>query len=195
LAFKGFSRDVFDNCEPSERIRIPINVLKSLQPFLEPEIKKINNKMKGRVSRTKKQGTNNYNDWAWLYFNTEHPKGYRYSQLTINMSPSRLYVGVNIKKSSEQYIFRDRTRQEKNQPLFEQILASLSGREWLFCPPNSEWDELEPQQYSIGELRDLLKDDSLYWINACFEKDDPILRSQRIVNEILEILLELLDNS
>jgi hypothetical protein len=65
------------------------------------------------------------------------------------------------------------------------------GREWLFCPPDLSWEELEPQRYSIGELRDLLKDDSLYWINACNERDDPILRSQRIVNEILEILLEL----
>jgi hypothetical protein len=190
-AFKGFSETIFDNCQTSERIKIPINALKSLQSVLEPEIKKMNDRIMGRVSRAKRQGTNEYNSWAWLYFNTEHPKGYRYSQLTVNMSPSRLYVGVNIKKSSELCTFWDWVRQEKNRPLLEQILASLSGREWLFCPPDSSWDELEPQRYTIGELHDLLLDDSLYWINACFEKKDPILRNHNTVNEILDIIMDL----
>jgi len=191
LSFNGFSRNDFDNCVPSENIRIPINTIKNLKSLLEPKIKKLNNKIFGRISRTKQQGTNIYNDWAWLYFNTKHPKGYRYSQLTINISPNRLYIGVNIKRKSERLSFQDWTLQKKNLSKYNEILASLSGREWIFCPPNSTWGEFESQRYTTGELSDMLRNEKLYWINAYFERDDPILRSKGVVTEIQEILLEL----
>jgi hypothetical protein len=189
-AFDGFSEEVFECCQPSEKIRKPINVLKQLRLEVEPELKKINTAIDGHVSRTKKKGTNEYYDWAWLYFNTIGTGAYRYSQLTVNISPDRLYVGMNLKTSLEKMTFRREIEKEENNALFEQILQTLSGREWII-PMGEYWEHQIPRRYSVEELRGTMLDPRFDWINACFEKGDPILKKRRIVTEIVRIFEEL----
>jgi hypothetical protein len=187
--FDGFSRQIFECCEPSEKIRTPINALKELQLEIEPELKKINPSIIGHVSRTKIHGTNNYNDWAWLYFNTVGAGGYRYSQLTVNISPTRMYVGVDLRTPFEWRKFQEEIEKLENTQLFEQMLRSLSGREWIF--PVGGWEEEVPRRYSVEELRGILLDPQLSWINACFEKEDPILRTGKVAEEVVQIFREL----
>jgi hypothetical protein len=188
--FKGFSEEVFECCDPSEKIRTPINILKESRLEIEPELRKLNPALIGHVSRTKKQGTNKYQDWAWLYFNTRGVKAYRYSQLTVNISPTRLYVGVNIRTHPECLAFRKQIEKEEYRLLFERILKSLSGREWII-PMGGEWEKRTPRRYSVEEVRGLLLDPQLDWINACFERNEPMLRTQMVANEIVQIFKEL----
>jgi len=189
--FVGFSQEVFESCEPSERIRTPIRALKRLKEEIEPRLRRMNPNLSGHVSRTKVPGTNEYNDWAWLYFNTIGTGAYRYSQLTVNVSPTRLYVGVNIKRPFEYYLLQKEIRKEENSALFEQIINTLSGREWIVTRKNGNWESEEPRRYSPQEIRGLLLSRDLYWINAVFEKDNPILGTRHIVNEIIEIFTDL----
>jgi len=188
--FDGIPEEIFNCCEPSERIRKPINKLKELQAVIEPELQKINPRIIGHVSRTKKKGTNEYYDWAWLYFNTVGKEAYRYSQLTVNISPKRLYVGVNLRTTKEYVVYRKQVEKEENYFLLEDILRTLSGREWII-PTDGDWDEEVARRYSTQELRGKLLSPELFWINACFEKKDSILRSISIADEILQIFKEL----
>lgn len=187
--FRGFSQEVFECCERSEKIKKPINALKELKLDIELELKKINPALVGHVSRTKKKGTNEYNDWAWLYFNTIGTEAYRFSQLTVNISPRRLYAGVNIRTSSEYVTFRKEINRNENSLLLDEILRSLSGREWII-PFEDDW-EGTPRRYSPEELRGMLLDPRLCWINACFEKNEPILKGRAIFEEIVQIFKEL----
>jgi len=188
--FNGFPNEVFESCKPSESIRKPINVLKQLRAEIEPKLKKLNPALIGHVSRTKKQGTNDYQDLAWLYFNTIEIKAYPYSQLTVNISPTRLYVGINIRTYPEHWAFRKQIEKEENKLLFEQILQTLSGREWII-PMGGGWEEQTPRRYSIEEVRGVLLNPYLDWINACFEKNEPILRTRLVADEIVRIFREL----
>jgi len=189
--FNGFSEEIFECCEASEKIRKPINALKELQSEIEPELKRINPNLSGHVSKTKIAGTNSYNDWAWLYFNTIGPRAYRHSQITVNVSPDRLYVGANLRILSEYLAFRNEIEKEENRLLFEQIIDTLSGREWIISKQGDWWERQTPRSYSSEELRGILLDPELYWINACFEKNEPILRDRRILDEIIQIFKEL----
>jgi hypothetical protein len=186
--FKGFSEEVFQCCRPSEKIRKPIAKLKELQEVLEPELREFNPRIIGHVSRTKQKGTNYYHSWAWLYFNTFEKEAYRYSQLTVNISPTRLFVGVNVRTSAEYQSYHKQIR--GNNQLFDQMLATLSGREWIITA-NGDWEKLVSRRYPIEELRGELLKPQLFWINACFDKDEETLRDESIVKEILCIFKEL----
>lgn len=191
-AFDGFSEEIFQCCKPSEKIRIPINALKELKFEIEPELKKINPSLIGHVSRTKKKGTNEYYDWAWLYYNTKDIEAYRYSQLTVNISPDRLYVGVNIRTYSEHEAFFNGIGKEENSNLFQQIARTLSGREWIISTSYDEsWEQETPRRYSVEELRGRLLDPYLRWINACFDKDEQIVKTSKIADQIVQIFKEL----
>jgi len=189
--FDGFSKKIFEYCQPSEKIRVPINSLKELKLEIEPRLKRLNSDLSGHVSKTKVPGTNYYNGWAWLYFNTIGPGAYRYSQLTVNISPSRVYAGVNLRRRSERYIFQGEIRKEENEWLFQQIIRTLGGREWIFSTREDGWEDQIPRRYSLQELRGLLLDSELYWINACFEKMEPVVGTGRISSEISRIFEEL----
>lgn len=165
--------------------------MKKLKLEIEPRLKKINPNLSGHVSRTKIPGTNYYNGWAWLYFNTIGPGAYRYSQLTVNISPPRVYVGVNLRRKSECKKFQSEIRKEENEWLLEQIISALSGREWIISTRGDWWEEQIPRRYSPQELRGILLDPELYWINACFEKNEPIVSTSIISSEILQIFKEL----
>jgi hypothetical protein len=125
--FNGFSEEIFECCKPSEKIRKPINALKELRLEIKLELKKINQALIGHVSRTKRQGTNEYNDWAWLYFNTIGTGGHRYSQLTVNISPTQFLSSLettdklgecHLPKKSDQYSIK-RTALEFNLAPYE----------------------------------------------------------------------------
>lgn len=191
LTFDGFSKKVFDCCRPSEKIRVPIETLKSLNNEIEPKLRKINPYLIGHVSRTKQKGTDNYNDWAWLYFNTFETEAYKKTQLTVNLSPKRLFVGLCLRKHSEYMLFRTEIEKKKNETLFDKIVKTLSGREWIISEPKEDWEAQTPRRYATQELKGRLLNPSLYWINACFEKDDPILRTEKIADEIVQIFREL----
>ena len=191
VGFQGFPIGIFNNCEASANIRIPINILKQLKLEIEPKLKRINIKITGHVSRTKIPGTNEYNDWAWLYFNTIGRGAYRYSQLTVNISPNRLYVGVNLRRLFEYENFRSEVNKEENRLLFENILNSLSGREWIVSYRRDWWEEQSSRRYTPQEIYGILLNPNLYWINAAFEKNDPMLRNTEIVDEILQTFKEL----
>lgn len=188
--FNGFSQEVFECCKESERIRIPITSLKKLRLKIEPTLKKMNSNISGHVSRTKIPGTDYYNDWAWLYFNTIGTGAYRHSQLTVNISPSRIYTGVNLRRRTECKKFQTDVSKAGNEWLFEQIINTLGGREWIITTRGESWEQV-PRRYSQHELRGMLLDPELYWINACFEKKEPIVRTATIADEILRIFKEL----
>jgi hypothetical protein len=191
-AFNGFSEEFFQCCKPSEKIRKPINALKELRFEIEPELKRINPSLIGHVSRTKKKGTNEYYDWAWLYFNTKDIEPYRYSQLTVNISPHRLYVGANIRTYPEHESFLNGIGKEENWSLFQQLARTLSGREWIISTSyDDDWEQEIPRRYSVEELRGRLLDPYLRWINASFEKDEQVVKTSKIVDEIVQIFKEL----
>jgi hypothetical protein len=157
-AFDGFSEEIFQCCKPSEKIRKPIKALKELKFEIEPELKKINPSLIGHVSRTKKKGTNEYYDWAWLYYNTKDIEAYRYSQLTVNVSPDRLYVGINIRTYPEHEAFFNGIGKEENSNLFQQIARTLSGREWIISTSYDEsWEQETPRARLIPERSPLTR--------------------------------------
>ena len=189
MAFDGFSSRVFEHCRPSEKIRVPIETLKELNKHIEPILRKINPRLIGHVSRTKQKGTDEYNDWAWLYYNTFETEAYRYSQLTVNVSPECLYVGLCLRKHSEYLLFRSEIEKKKNEAMFDKIVKSLSGREWTISERREDWRL--PKRYTTQELRGILLNPRLYWINACFRKNDPIVKTSKIADEIVQIFREL----
>jgi len=188
-AFSGFSEDVFECCERSQKIRVPINALRQLQREIEPEIRKLNSALVWHVSKTKIQGTNRYNDWAWLYYNTIGTGSNKYSQLTVNISPTRVYAGVNIRTAFEYAKLKEEVQKLENMALFEQMLKSLSGRELII--PFDDWEDETPRRYTVEELRGILLDPSLSWINACFARDEPIVKSRKIADEVIQVFREL----
>lgn len=187
-SFSGIPKELFGCCERSYKIKKPIAKLKELQAVLQPEMEKLNPAITGHVSRTKIMGTNEYNDWAWLYFNTIGREAFRFSQLTVNMSPSRLFAGVNVRTSREYSTYRKRI--DENPLLFEQMLCGLSGREWIITDDGG-WEKEVPRHFTIEELRGELLKPRLFWINASFEKNDSILRSEKIAAEIFNIFKDL----
>jgi hypothetical protein len=189
LTFNGFSNRVFEHCRPSEKIRVPIETLKELNNLIEPRLKKINPRLIGHVSRTKQKGTDKYNDWAWLYYNTFETEAYRYSQLTVNISPECLYVGLCLRKHSEYLLFRNEIEKKKNEAMFDKIVKTLSGREWTISEQNE--DGGLPRRYTTQELKGILLNPRIYWINACFRKNDPIVKTSKIADEIVQIFREL----
>jgi hypothetical protein len=188
LSFSGIPEELFGCCERSYKINRPIAKLKELQAVLQPEMEKLNPAITGHVSRTKIMGTNEYNDWAWLYFNTIGREAFRFSQLTVNMSPSALFVGVNVRTSMEYSAYRKRI--DQNPLLFEQMLCGLSGREWIITD-DGNWEKKIPRRFTIEELRGELLKPRLFWINASFKKTDSILRSEKIATEIFNIFKDL----
>jgi hypothetical protein len=188
--FFGIKEDVFNSCVHSEKIRIPINMLKDLQTEIEPELKKINPLIKGHVSRIKDRGTNNYRNWAWLYFNTQTEYACKYSQLTVNISPKRLFVGVNIRTPRERLLLRKQLVDEKNRKSVEILLTTLSNRELFFVSDDGDW-AVVARKHSIEEVRGKLLSQNLRWVNVYFEKNDPELRRKSITRKILHIFRDL----
>ena len=188
LSFSGIPEQLFSCCERSHKIKKPIAKLKELQAFLQPEMEKLNPAITSHVSRTKTMGTNEYNDWAWLYFSTIGREAFRFSQLTVNMSPSALFAGVNVRTSREYSVYRRRI--DENPLLFEQILCGLSGREWIITD-DGDWEKKVPRRFTIEELRGELLKPRLFWINATFKKTDSILMSGKTTTEIFNIFKDL----
>ena len=188
--FNGISAHIFNSCEKSEKIRIPINLLKDLREVIEPELRKINPHIKGHVSRIKDRGTNNYRNWAWLYFNTQPKEAYRYSQLAVNISPKRLFVGVDVRTPLEYRTYKKEITNVANTELFENLAKVLSTRELFFTSISDDWEQA-PRQHSIEELKGQLLSPNLFWINIPFEKDDPKLASRQIASEIVKIFKDL----
>jgi hypothetical protein len=187
-SFGGIPEELFSYCERSYKIRKPIAKLKELKAVLQPEMEKLNPAITGHVSRTKVMGTNEYNDWAWLYFSTIGRDAFRFSQLTVNMSPSALFAGVTVRTSSEYSAYKKRI--DENPLLFEQILCGLSGREWIITD-DGNWEKKVPRRFTTEELRGELLKPRLFWINATFKKTDSILRSGKIATEIFNIFRDL----
>jgi len=189
--FNGISEAIFDSCVPSEKIRIPINMLKELQAVIEPELKKINPMINGHVSRVKKRASNEYRDWAWLYFNTQPREAWRYSQLTINISPNRLFVGVDIRTPKEYQIYRKEISKLENCRQVETTVKLLSTRELFVATQDDDWETAPARKHSVEELRGILLTPNLFWINIPFEKGDPILRQKSFASNVIQIFSDL----
>jgi hypothetical protein len=189
--FNGISEQVFNSCQRSEKIRIPINTLKDLQAVIEPELRKINPQIKGHVSRTKDRASNNYRNWAWLYFNTQPKEAYRYSQLSVNISPNRLYVGVDIRTPGEYQNYKKEITKPMNAQHIENLASILSTRDLFFSTESGDWEKVIPRKHSVEELKGQLLAPDLFWINIPFEKDDPKLASRQIAKEIFDIFRDL----
>jgi uncharacterized protein YktB (UPF0637 family) len=188
--FNGISAEVFASCQKSEKLRIPINILKDLQRIIEPELQKINPEITGHVSRIKKRASNNYRDWAWLYFNTHVKEAYRYSELAVNISPNHMFVGIGVRNSNEYKNYKDQIMKPENAQLLENLASTLSTRELFFSIESGTWDDI-PRKHSVEELKGLLLTPNLFWINIPFEKDDPKLTRKELPNEIVEIFKDL----
>lgn len=189
--FNGILESVFDCCVPSEDIRIPINILKALQEFIEPELRVINPYLIGHVSRIKKRGTNDYNDWAWLYFNAQPHDACKFTQLTVNISPARLYVGLHIRTSKEFQNLQKNILKPVNSLKLENSLAALSLRDLFFATDDDDWETSVQRQYSVEELKGKIQMPQLFWINVAFEKNDSALRRKSIAKTIVQIFTEL----
>ncbi len=189
--FNGFPEEGFNCCERSEKIRTPINILKSLRAVVEPELRKINPKINGHVSRIKERASNTYRDWAWLYFNTEPKEAYRYSQLTVNISPNRLYVGMDIRTSAEYRNYRKKVLDNENAEIFENAIRILSTRDLFVSTEWDNWETAVARKHSVEELRGDLLVPELFWINIPFEKDDPRLQHKSFAKEVVSIFKDL----
>lgn len=189
--FTGFPEEAFNCCERSKKIRTPINILKNLRAVVEPELRKINPKISGHVSRIKERASNTYRDWAWLYFNTEPKEAYRYSQLTVNISPNRLYVGMDIRTSVEYRNYRKKVIDNENAEIFENAIKTLSTRNLFVAVEWNDWETAVARKHSVEELRGDLLVPELFWINVPFEKDDPILRQKSFAKEVVSIFKDL----
>lgn len=185
--FSGFPESMFDYVNPSEDIRVPIRKLMELKAVLTPKLRTLNSDLIGHVSRTKRPGTNDYNDWAWLYYSTIGSGAYRRTQLTVNISPARVYVGLNLRRSSEAAKFHRKIQKPEHYLVFNRIIDSLSRKEWIISWENENWEYYEKIFHSSHELTGLLQDPELYWINYYFDKGERILESPEIVDEIFSV--------
>jgi hypothetical protein len=100
-----------------------------------------------------------------------------------------MYVGVDLRTPFEWRKFQEEIKKVENAQLFDQLLRSLSGREWII--PIDGWEEEVPRRYSVEELRGMLLDPQLSWINACFEKDEPVLKTRKVADQVVQIFKEL----
>lgn len=68
--FQEFSPKIFDSCEASPKINNVREVLERLRFLIEPELKKLNPNLNGKVSEAKQRmrGGVDWTDWAWLMF-------------------------------------------------------------------------------------------------------------------------------
>jgi hypothetical protein len=94
-----------------------------------------------------------------------------------------------LRRHSEYLLFRTEIEKKKNEALFDKIVMTLSGREWTISERDEDWGV--PRRYTTQELKGILLNPNLYWINACFKKNDPIVRTSEIANEIVQIFREL----
>ena len=185
--FTGFPNHVFESCNPTESIKIPIQYLKLLQNEIEPKLKKLNSKLIGKVSRPINRGTKEFNDWAWLYFTTHIREGYKESQITVNICPDNIYVGLNIKRKSDLKNLQIEL-QNIDKKYIDLILENFDKITWIFTSKNEEWGRKTPRMFDKKEIIDQLLHNNVYWINAAFSKNDKIVKTKRITNEILKII-------
>ena len=191
--FLGFSEEIFDSCVSSEKINTVRETLDALGSEIRPELQKLNNNLNYVVSRAKKQGSNDFNDWAWLMF-TNAPIGHRgkpikaylRTQLTINVSNSCIYIGLNI-KSNERAHFQNKLNDVKSTESIEEITTLLSKDKWIITTENDDFDEIKPKQWDKVALKEIILDPDLEWINARYDRNDPIVQTKEIVNEIIRI--------
>ena len=197
--FEGFTKECFDSCETgTSSIRKAQACLELLRLAIEPEVQQFNGKLHGIVSRPKKQGTNEYEDWAWLMF-TNAPlsksgpwKGMPLhasdlTQLTVNISRSHLYVGLCVRKRKDAKALRAKLENERNSRLFDSIVASLGSQQWIITVEVQDFDEEEPRYYDARELRVALLDPKLYWINARLDRDNVLGKKSKITKEIVAV--------
>jgi len=205
VPFEGFSQEIFDSCEASYAINNVRDALERLRLLIEPEMKKLNPKLNGKVSEAKQRmlGGVDWTDWAWLMF-TLAPLGSRDSsrpgkpigagkltQLTVNMSKKRLYAGLCLRTYSDRARLQEALLRSENEKLFEEIAYSLSGRRWIITRTHEDLSEKRNRYLSSEDLRGKLLDPRLRWINASFSRHDEVVRTRNISTEIVRIFREL----
>ena len=172
----------------------------NLEPLLQ---KQLNSRIHGIVTRAKTQGTNSFVNWSTLMF-TNAPlakrpspfhgkplRAHELTQLSVNINSQELAAGLCIKKRSDIRRLRYALEKEANETLFDQITRTLAGREIAIWEKGEYWLPRKPRYYSEKELRIELLNPKLYWINAVFRKDLPMVPTRRIMNEILVVFNEL----
>ena len=205
VPFQGFSREIFDSCEASPKIHNVREALERLRLVVEPELKKLNPKLNGKVSEAKQRmrGGVDWTDWAWLMF-TLAPLGSKDSsrpgrpigagkmtQLTVNMSKRGLYAGLCLRTYNDRARLQEALRRLENERLFDEIAHSLSGRRWIITRTQEYFSEERARYFSKDDLRGKLLDPRLKWINASFSRYDEIVSKRVITTEIVRIFREL----
>ena len=203
--FRGFSKEIFDSCKASPAINNVRDALERLRLFVEPEMKKLNPRLNGKVSEAKQRmrGGVGWTDWAWLMF-TLAPLGSKDSsrpgkpigagkltQLTVNMSKKRLYAGLCLRTYSDRVRLQEALRGPEYDELFEEIAYSLSGRRWIITRTHEDFSEKRARYFSTEDLHGKLLDPRLRWINASFSRNDQMVSTRRISTEIVSVFTEL----
>lgn len=193
--FPGFTKDIFDSCETgTDKINHVRDRLEQLKDATEPKMQRLDNRLHGIVSRPKRQGTNDYTDWAWLMF-TIAPlaksgprkgkplRANKLSQLTVNVSRDYLYVGLNLKRSKDVWSLHDKLK--SNPVLFDDIVLSLGSMPWDITKYEENFGE--PKYRDKSELRVALLDPEFDWINTGFARDDPVVGTSKIADEVVKV--------
>ena len=155
--FTGFSAEIFRSCRQSTAINKVRNSLELLMLDIEPLIqKKFNSSIYGIVTKAKVQGTNDFNDWATLMFTNaplatkpgpHHGKplhAHEYTQLSINIDRKMVTAGLCFIKTKNLKNLHVALEKEKNAELFDQIVSSLAGREWVITEKGEGWIPKNP---------------------------------------------------
>jgi hypothetical protein len=203
--FKGFSQEIFDSCQPSPAINTAREALEHLRVVIEPEMKKLNKKLNGKVSEAKQRvpGGVEYTGWAWLMFtlaplggeNSSRPGkpigASKLTQLTVNISEDRLYAGLCLRRHSDRNKLQEALRRPENEEIFDEIAHSLSGRRWIVTHVNEDFSKERAMYLSEKDFRGTLLDPRLEWVNASFSRHNVIVQTRRISTEIGRIFREL----
>ncbi len=193
--FLGFTKDIFDSCETeTDKINHVRDRLEQLKDVIEPKMQKLDNRLHGIVSKPKWQGTNDYTDWAWLMFTIaplaksgpwkDKPlRANKLSQLTVNVSRDYLYVGLELKRSKDVWSLHDKLK--SNPGLFDDIVLSLGSMPWDITKHGEDFGE--PKYRDKSELRGALLDPEFYWINTGFARDDHVVGTSKIADEVVKV--------
>jgi hypothetical protein len=198
--FRGFSNKGFASCETgTDKIEYACEELEKFRLSLEPLVQELSPRLHGIVSRPTKQGTSrrsedHFQEWAWLMFTNAEIgdsgkplEASERTQLTINMSRDCLYVGLCLRRRSDDRRLRENLERETNEKLFDAIVRSLGTKEWILTTREQSFDEEEPRYYEESELRTFLLDPKAFWFNVRLEKEDVVRKRTKIVEQVFEI--------
>src|SRR3989442_788450 len=198
-AFRGFTIADFQSCQTgTSKINVARHRLEELETVLEPKMQTLHQDIHGIVSKSKQQGTKEYNGWAWLMFTNARlgengswkgkPVGaHDLTQLTINISRRFLYAGLCVKKEDDKEKLQKSLQRRENETLLDDIARVLGPRKWIITARDQSFSDEPFRQYDQNEIRVAFLDPKTRWINFRWDRYDATINSGRIVTAIFTV--------